>query len=162
MSNKDQKILVNLDIYGDEIVRGNETVTGVVSANALITQHLTSYNYSFIQTLSVNSVSGIYYGDGYNITNINSNNITGVIPITAGGTGSSNIDWMTLVRGYNTTPTLLASLINGDVYSYIYTSSPSDITYYRYIATDGSEDKFYSYFSGNTLSGLIASKSIFI
>lgn len=90
MSNKDQKILVNLDIYGDEIVRGNETVTGVVSANALITQHLTSYNYSFIQTLSVNSVSGIYYGDGYNITNINSNNITGVIPITAGGTGASN------------------------------------------------------------------------
>lgn len=77
-------------------------------------------------------------------------------------TNKTVIDWMTLVRGYNTTPTLLTSLVNGDVYSYIYNSSPSNITYYRFIATDGSEDKFYSYFSGNTLSGLVASKSIFI
>lgn len=72
------------------------------------------------------------------------------------------IDWMTLVRGYNTTPTLLATIATGDVYTYVYNSSPSNVTYYRYIATDGSVDAFYTYYSGSTLSGLVASKSITI
>ena len=70
------------------------------------------------------------------------------------------VDWMTLVRGYNTTPTLCATIVTGDVYTYIYNSTPSNITYYRYIATDGSIDAFYTYFSGAALSGLVASKSI--
>jgi hypothetical protein len=72
------------------------------------------------------------------------------------------IDWMTLVRGYNTTPTLLATTGSGTVYTYIYNSSPSNITYYRYIATDGSIDSFYTSWNGNNVSGLIASKSITI
>jgi len=74
------------------------------------------------------------------------------------------IDWMTLVRGYTTTPTLCATIAGGDVYSYIYNSSPSNITYYRYIATNGSIDAFYTYFSTgtNTLSGVVATKSIII
>ena len=67
---------------------------------------------------------------------------------------------MTLVRGYNTTPVLLATIPSGEVYSYVYTSSPSNITYYRFISTDGSTDIFYTYFSGTTLSGVVASKSI--
>lgn len=72
------------------------------------------------------------------------------------------VDWITLVRGYNTTPTLLATIGTGDVYTYVYNSSPSNITYYRYIATDGTVDAFYTYFSGTSLSGLVASKSITI
>lgn len=72
------------------------------------------------------------------------------------------VDWMTLVRGYNTTPTLCATITTGDVYTYLYNSSPSNITYYRYIATDGTVDAFYTYFSGSALSGLVASKSITI
>lgn len=72
------------------------------------------------------------------------------------------VDWMTLVRGYNTTPTLLATIATGDVYTYVYNSSPSNVTYYRYIATDGTVDAFYTYYSGSTLSGLVASKSITI
>jgi hypothetical protein len=70
------------------------------------------------------------------------------------------VDWMTLVRGYNTTPTLLATIGTGDVYTYVYNSSPSNITYYRYIATDGRTDAFYTSFNGTSLSGLVASKSI--
>jgi hypothetical protein len=50
----------------------------------------------------------------------------------------------------------------GEVYTYIYNSTPSNITYYRFIATDGNTDAFYTYFSGSTLSGLVASKSISI
>ena len=72
------------------------------------------------------------------------------------------VDWMTLVRGYNAIPTLLATIPTGEVYTYVYNSSPSNVTYYRYIATDGSADEFYSSFSGVTLSGLVASKSIIL
>lgn len=72
------------------------------------------------------------------------------------------IDWMTLVRGYNTTPTLSAIIPSGEVYTYVYNSSPSNIIYYRFISTDGITDEFYTYFSGSTLSGLVASKSIIL
>jgi hypothetical protein len=119
-------------------------ITGDLTVNGTFSTVNTDNWQSAYTTLSSNSASYI--------------TLTGTQTLT----NKTVIDWMTLVRGYNTTPTLLTSLGNGDVYSYIYNSSPSNITYYRFIATDGSEDKFYSYFSGNTLSGLIASKSIFI
>ncbi len=94
-------------------------------------------------------------------TTVNSNSSTYVtLTGTQTLTNKTVVDWMTLVRGYNTTPTLLATIGTGDVYTYIYNSSPSNITYYRYIATDGTVDAFYTYFAGNTLSGLVASKSI--
>jgi hypothetical protein len=94
-------------------------------------------------------------------TTVNSNSST-YVTLTGTQTlkNKTVVDWMTLVRGYNTTPTLLATIGTGDVYTYIYNSSPSNITYYRYIATDGTVDAFYTYFAGNTLSGLVASKSI--
>jgi hypothetical protein len=77
-------------------------------------------------------------------------------------TNKTLIDWMTLVRGYKTTPTLNVTIANGEVWNYVYTSSPSDKTYYRFIATDGSEDSFYSSFNDSTLSNLIARKGITI
>jgi len=94
-------------------------------------------------------------------TTVNSNSST-YVTLTGTQTlkNKTVVDWMTLVRGYNTTPTLLATLASGEVYTYIYNSSPSNITYYRYIATDGSEDSFYSSFNGTIVSGLVASKSI--
>ena len=69
---------------------------------------------------------------------------------------------MTLVRGYNTTPTLNTTIGTGEVWNYVYTSSPSDKTYYRFIATDGSEDAFYASFNGTAVSNLIARKGITI
>lgn len=70
------------------------------------------------------------------------------------------IDWMTLTRGFKTEPTLNTTIAGGDVYNYVYESSPTDKTYYRYIATDGSEDAYYETFSGGNLSSLIAKKKI--
>lgn len=75
-------------------------------------------------------------------------------------TNKTIVDWMTLVRGYKTTPTLNATIATGEVWNYVYTSSPSDKTYYRFIATDGSEDAFYASFNGTTVSNLIARKGI--
>jgi hypothetical protein len=111
-------------------------------------------------TNTVSSNSG-RWESVYNTVNSNSSTY-----VTLTGTqkleNKTVVDWMTLVRGYNTTPTLLATIPTGEVYTYIYNSSPSNITYYRFIATDGSVDAFYTYFSGITLSGLVASKSITI
>jgi hypothetical protein len=70
------------------------------------------------------------------------------------------IDWMTLTRGFKTEPTFNSTIAGGDVYNYVYESSPTDKTYYRYIATDGSEDSYYETFSGGNLSNLIAKKKI--
>jgi hypothetical protein len=72
------------------------------------------------------------------------------------------LDWMTLVRGYKTSPTLLESLANGDVYEYVYSTRGSDKIYYRYISTDGSDDSFYANFTNSTLSNLIAKKDIIL
>jgi len=112
---------------------------------------------------TVNTVSGLSskWESVYN--NVNSNSATyATLTGTQTLKNKTVVDWMTLVRGYNTTPTLSATIGTGDVYTYVYNSSPSNITYYRFIATDGSTDAFYTYFSGATLSGLVASKSITI
>jgi hypothetical protein len=75
-------------------------------------------------------------------------------------TNKTVVDWMTLVRGYNATPTLLANIGSGEVYTYVYNSSPTNITYYRFISNDGSTDAFYNSWNGSAVSGLVASKSI--
>jgi hypothetical protein len=72
------------------------------------------------------------------------------------------IDWMTLVRGYKTVPTLLQTIAGGEIYTYVYATTGTDKTYYRYIATDGSEDSFYGNFTNPTLSNLIARKAIIL
>lgn len=72
------------------------------------------------------------------------------------------IDWMTLTRGFKIEPVFNSTIAGGDVYTYVYESSPSDKTYYRYIATDGSEDAYYETFSGGILSNLIAKKKIIV
>lgn len=65
--------------------------------------------------------------------------------------------WINYVVGYSVTPTLLETISTGDVYQYGY----EDLTtLYRHIATDLSEDAFYSSFDGVTLAGLIATKRL--
>ena len=118
---------------------------GLSITGGTLTNGLTGTRGVFTTSLSAPALSGTHYGDGSKLTGI-----------------TRVLDWMTLVRGYNTTPTLCATIVTGDVYTYVYNSSPSNVTYYRYIATDGSVDAFYTYYSGSTLSGLVASKSITI
>ena len=76
------------------------------------------------------------------------------------------IDWMTLTRGYKTTPTLLGTATEsgdaGDVYEYIFESSPSNITYYRFISTNGQRDEYYANYITGTLSNLIVKKKIIL
>ena len=71
-------------------------------------------------------------------------------------------DWMALVRGYKVIPTFNATIVSGDVYDYVYETSGPDVTYYRYIASDGSIDGFYSMFDGSSVTDLIAEKKITI
>jgi hypothetical protein len=142
-----------------------------------LTSHAENYTY-------VNNISGVFWGDGSNIKNDNwqtayayvsanslnltatnifvNNNLTVTNTVSAKYYQGTLLDWMTLVRGYKTTPTLLQTIANGDVYTYVYSTTGTDKTYYRYIATDGSEDSFYGNFTNPTLSNLIAKKAIIL
>lgn len=126
----------------------NTTFTNVQSNSA---NWQTAYAY-----VSANSV---------NLTATNvfvTNDLTVTDTVSAKYFQGTLIDWMTLVRGYKTTPTLLATIGTGEVYTYVYATTASDRTYYRYIATNGSEDSFYGNFTNPTLSNLITTKKIIL
>lgn len=76
--------------------------------------------------------------------------------------GYGNVDWLSLVLGYKTNPTFNTTIATGDVWNYVYSTSGSDVTYYRLIPSDASADAFYTTFSAGILSGLISQKPITI
>ena len=181
-------IVKNEFVTGNETVSGDQTILGATSGRksywtTVSVESGLSANYATF----TNDISGLaFYSNGSKLVTENDtrltnsrspsgtewssvyNNVTSnsASYVTLTGTqtlkNKTVVDWMTLVRGYNTTPTLSATIPTGEVYTYVYTSSPSNITYYRYIATNGTEDAFYTYFSDTTLSGLVASKSIIL
>jgi hypothetical protein len=62
-------------------------------------------------------------------------------------------NWMDLARGYNVIPTLFSTTATGTIYQYIYQT----LTLYRFIATDLSDDSFYS---ESALTNKLCSKKI--
>ena len=135
------------------------------------TLNLSSDNWNIIftnvQTNSANWQTAYAYvsANSVNLTATNifvTNDLTVTDTVSAKYYQGTLIDWMTLVRGTKTTPTLLATIGTGDVYTYVYSTATTDKTYYRYIATDGSEDSFYGNFINPTLSNLIATKKIIL
>jgi hypothetical protein len=66
--------------------------------------------------------------------------------------------WVDYVSGYTTTPTLLQTIADGDVYEYTYTNT----TLYRLVPTGSAIDSFYRTFSGGVLSGLVVEKTIIV
>jgi hypothetical protein len=140
--------------YGDGskltgIVAGDSEATTLVRSNSANWE--TAYAY-----VSANSV---------NLTATNifvTNDLTVTDTVSAKFYQGTILDWMTLVRGTKTTPTLLATIGTGEVYTYVYSTATTDKTYYRYIATDGSEDSFYGNFNNPTLNNLIATKKIIL
>lgn len=72
----------------------------------------------------------------------------------------SSDDWITLVTGYKTTPTLLTTIGDGDVYSYTYATNTIDKTYYRLVPSGLLDDAFYTTFSLGVLSGMVAHKKL--
>jgi hypothetical protein len=123
--------------------------------------------YTTTQTNSANWQTAYAYvsANSVNLTATNvfvTNDLTVTDTVSAKYYQGTLIDWMTLVRGTKTTPTLLATIGTGDVYTYVYSTATTDKTYYRYIATDGSEDSFYGNFTNPTLSNLIATKKIIL
>jgi hypothetical protein len=123
--------------------------------------------YTTTQTNSANWQTAYAYvsANSVNLTATNifvNNNLTVTNTVSAKYYQGTLLDWMTLVRGYKTTPTLLATIGTGEVYTYVFATTGTDKTYYRYIATDGSEDSFYENFTNPTLSNLIAKKAIIL
>lgn len=66
--------------------------------------------------------------------------------------------WIDYVNGYTTTPTLLSTIADGDVYQYTYTNT----TLYRLVPSGSAIDSFYTTFSGGVLSGLVVEKTIIV
>ena len=66
--------------------------------------------------------------------------------------------WIDYVNGYTTTPTLLQTIADGDVYEYTYTNT----TLYRLVPSGSAIDSFYTTFSGGVLSGLVVEKTIIV
>jgi hypothetical protein len=132
---------------GSMIASGeNNTADGDLSFVTGINNHTKGYSNTF---LLGSSLSAIQTNTTY-VNNLSSQDkLYGTL-----------LDWMTLVRGYKSVPTLSATLASGKVYSYLYASQPSDKAYYRFIATDGSEDSFYASFDGTSLSNIVAKKAI--
>jgi hypothetical protein len=123
--------------------------------------------YTTVQSNSANWQTAYAYvsANSVNLTATNifvNNNLTVTNTVSAKYFQGTLLDWMTLVRGYKTTPTLLATIGTGEVYTYVYSTTGTDKTYYRYIATDGNEDSFYGNFTNPTLSNLIARKAIIL
>jgi hypothetical protein len=123
--------------------------------------------YTTVQSNSANWQTAYAYvsANSVNLTATNvfvNNNLTVTNTVSAKYYQGTLLDWMTLVRGYKTTPTLLQTIANGDVYTYVYSTTGIDKTYYRYIANDGSEDSFYGNFTSGTLSNPIATKAIIL
>ena len=50
------------------------------------------------------------------------------------------LNWMDLARGYKIKPTLFSTISTGKIYQYVYETQ----ILYRFVATDLSEDAFYS------------------
>ena len=124
-------------------------------------------SYTTTQTNSANWQTAYAYvsANSVNLTATNifvNNNLTVTNTVSAKYYQGTLLDWMTLVRGYKTTPTLLATIGTGEVYTYVFATTGADRTYYRYIATDGNEDSFYGNFTNPTLSNLIARKAIIL
>lgn len=67
--------------------------------------------------------------------------------------------WTDLAVGWNAEPAFNTALAGGDVYTYTYDTG---ITYYRYIANNGSIDAFYDDFDGVNLTNLVKEKKITI
>jgi hypothetical protein len=123
--------------------------------------------YTTTQTNSANWQTAYAYvsANSVNLTATNifvNNNLTVTNTVSAKYYQGTLLDWMTLVRGYKTTPTLLATIGTGEVYTYVFATTGTDKTYYRYIANDGSEDSFYGNFTNPTLSNLVARKAIIL
>jgi hypothetical protein len=154
-------LLVNTDV-ADNAAIDQSKINGLtdVANKANSTYTTTQSNsanwqtaYAYVSANSVNlTASNIFVNNNLTVTNT----------VSAKYYQGTILDWMTLVRGYKTTPTLLATIGTGEVYTYVYATTGTDKTYYRYIANDGSEDSFYGNFTNPTLSNLVAKKEIIL
>ena len=64
--------------------------------------------------------------------------------------------WIDYATGFTSTPVLLTTIADGDVYEYTYTNG----TLYRLVPSGSAIDSFYKYFIDGVLSKLVAEKQI--
>lgn len=65
--------------------------------------------------------------------------------------------WLGLATGFESLPIIVSTISSGVIYAYRYFGN---ITFYRYIANNGTLDAFYRSFTDGVLSDIIASKKL--
>lgn len=70
--------------------------------------------------------------------------------------------WINLATGWSTEPTLNKTIASGDVYNYVFKTATGTATLYRLVPSGSADDAFYSTFSNDVLSNLVATKPITI
>lgn len=75
-----------------------------------------------------------------------------------GTNASLSNEWIYLVTGYASEPTFTQTISDGDVYTYTFKNG----TLFRLVPSGSAVDSFYSGFSNGILTGLVASKGVFI
>ncbi len=66
--------------------------------------------------------------------------------------------WIDYATGFASTPVLLTTIADGDVYEYTYSNG----ILYRLVPSGSEVDAFYKNFVGGVLSGLVANKGVTI
>ena len=71
---------------------------------------------------------------------------------------SDELTWMDYVGNWTEEPTLVGATVEGDVYSYVYTTS----TYYRLVpySTSTLKDSFYETWNGSDLTNLVTTRTL--
>jgi len=141
-----------------EVTQGDSYIDAGVTANSTYYGNITS---QVITNNLVNTSNLGSYQVLYNLTDA-SGNVAVQVTRTVNVIPHQSY-WMSLARGYSVEPVLHTTLLDGEVYTYVYTDQlGATTTLYRYIKTDLTLDAFYSGFDGTTLSGLITQKQIIV
>lgn len=112
-------------------INGNINSYTINNSNIIYSSNITIYNTltvnnSFHSNIIANNIQGKFIGDGTNISNLNGNNIRGIVNVSNGGSGCNIFENGQILIGNNTNPIITTSnliwnnnanilSINGDI-----------------------------------------------
>jgi hypothetical protein len=154
--------LNNLSINGIVYTNSFIASNSIFTTNTNITNTLTVNNKATIGKLYTNTIQGLFYGDGANISNLIGSNIIGVLSVPQGGTGCNIIPEGYIAIGNNTNPIKASSELEWNKYTnYLNVNGnifTSNITIVNNIITKNIQGKFYG--DGTNISNIVASNII--
>ena len=149
----------NILSYGNIII-GNDTNPIITSQNLIWSNINNTLNVN--GSIYANNIQGSFIGDGYRLSNLNANNINGIISVSQGGTGCNNIPYGQILIGNNSNPIITTSNIlwdfNNNSLNIIGNLNTDIISVNNYLYANNVKGSFIG--DGSSLSNIIASNII--